>query len=275
VRTIDILIPSTAQASYHAEALVQAQSYADAFARAGLELLPLPWTDAQAGAAPAVALLAWGYHLDLPRWLEFLDRWPAGTPLFNAPALMRWNTRKTYLAELESAGVPTVPTLFGQSGPDAFDQLQVDEIIVKPQVSAGSYETHRLTRGDPVPQISDAMIQPFLPSIAEEGEYSLFYVGGVLTHAIVKRATGGDFRIQPQFGGVNARWSPDAEALAAAGAALESAPAAPLYARIDLIRRLDGRLALIEFEAIEPDLYFHHGEDVLARLAEAIRTEVE
>jgi hypothetical protein len=114
------------------------------------------------------------------------------------------------------------------------------------------------------------MIQPFLPAIADEGEYSLFYIGGELTHAIVKHATGGDFRIQPQFGGVNQRWAPDTEALAVAEAALKAAPLPPLYARIDLLRRLDGRLALIEFEAIEPDLYFHQGNDALERLADLV-----
>jgi hypothetical protein len=271
MRTIDILIPSPEEAEYHAEALDQARDYAAAFARAGLDLRPLPWTDPQAGRAPALALLAWGYHLNLPRWLALLDRWPASVPLFNAPELMRWNTRKTYLAELESAGVPTVPTLFGPSDPGAFDRLGTDEIIVKPQVSAGSYETYRLKRGDAVPQLRDAMTQPFLPAIADEGEYSLFYIGGDLTHAILKRATGGDFRIQPQFGGLNERWSPDAEALAVASATMKAAPEAPAYARIDLLRRLDGKLALIEFEAIEPDLYFEHGPNVLARLAETVR----
>ena len=273
VRALHILTPPT-EVDYSAEALDQARTYCDAFARAGLELEPVPWTDPKAGQAPAVALLAWGYHYDLPGWLTLLDRWPSDVPLFNAAALMRWNTRKTYLAELDAAGVPTVPTIFGDADAgtirQAFADFGTGEVIVKPQVSAGSYRTHRLKPRDPLPTMAAAMIQPFLPSIAEEGEYSLFYIGGELTHAIVKRATGGDFRIQPQFGGVNERWTPDAEALAVADAALVATPAAASYARIDLIRRQDGRLALIEFEAIEPDLYFHHGEGVLDRLAKAV-----
>lgn len=270
MRVLHILTPAPAQADYSFEALAQARTYRDSFASAGLDMRPVAWADPEAGSAPALALLAWGYHLDLPRWLNLLDRWPSEVPLFNAPALMRWNTRKTYFRELEAAGVPTVPTLFGPSDQGAFDAFGVDEIIIKPQVSAGSYQTHRLRRGDTVPVLADAMTQPFLPSVADEGEYSLFYIGGELTHAIVKRATGGDFRIQPQFGGVNESWSPDAEALEVAHAARDAAPAPTTYARIDLIRRLDGRLALIEFEAIEPDLYFHHGDAVLDRLAQVI-----
>lgn len=267
---INILIPPP-EIDYRTEAAAQARDYARVFARAGLDLRARTWSDQSLGQAPAIALLAWGYHLDLKGWTALLDRWPAQVPLFNTSALMRWNTRKTYLAELEEAGVPTVPTLFGASDPAAFDRLGVDEIIVKPQVSAGSYETHRLRRGHPVPHLAEAMTQPFLPAIQQEGEYSLFYIGGELTHAIVKRAMGGDFRIQPQFGGINERWTPDTEALSVAEAAMAAAPEPATYARIDLIRRLDGRLALIEFEAIEPDLYFHHGDGVLERLAETIR----
>ena len=264
---IDLLLPS-ANSSYFTEASDQARDYVDAFTRVGITARPRPWPEA--GDAPALALLAWGYHLDASRWMDLLDRWPAEVPLFNPAALMRWNTRKTYLAELERAGVPTVPTLFGAPDPQAFDQLGTDELVVKPQVSAGSHLTRRIRRGDPLPELADAMVQPFLLAIQSEGEYSLFYIADALTHAIVKRPAGDDFRIQPQFGGRNEPWAPDAEALGVAEAALRAVPTPAIYARIDLVRRADGRLALIELEAIEPDLYFDHGPDVLDRLAEAV-----
>ncbi len=267
-----MLIPPP-HVSYAAEAVEQAQSYREAFRPAGLDLRPRPWTEA--GDRPALALLAWGYHLDLPRWTALLEAWPANVPLFNSPALIRWNTRKTYLAEVEAAGVPTVPTWFGDaeagSVAAAFERFGCDELVVKPQVSAGSYHTHRLTRGAPAPSLPDAMIQPFLPAIESQGEFSLFHIGGAFSHAIRKVAQAGDFRIQPQFGGVNTRWQPDSEADAVAEAALRAMPGEALYVRIDLLRRLDGRLALIELEAIEPDLYTHYGERVADRLADAVR----
>ncbi|MFD1613436.1 RimK family alpha-L-glutamate ligase [Sphingomonas tabacisoli] len=268
---VELLTPPPGDA-YASEAAEQAQTYVDAFARVGLTVRPRAWTDA--GDAPALALLAWGYHLHPERWAALLDSWPADVPLFNPAPLMRWNTRKTYLAELDAAGVPTVPTWFGdasaRSVAAAFGWLGADELVVKPQVSAGSHATYRVKRGEDSPDVVDAMIQPFLPAIQDEGEYSLFYIDGAFSHAICKVATNGDFRIQPQFGGVNARWEPDEEAKDVAEAALAAAPGEALYARIDLLRRLDGHLALIEFEAIEPDLYFHHGEHVLDHLAEAV-----
>ena len=51
-------------------------------------------------------------------------------------------------------------------------------------------------------------------------------------------------------------------------------PGEALYVRIDLLRRLDGRLAVIELEAIEPDLYIHHGEGVAERLAVAVKARL-
>lgn len=258
--------PGDAHAALAAE---QAEAYVAAFARSGLELRPRAWTEA--GDAPALALFAWGYHLDLERWLALLDGWPEDLPLFNAPELLRWNTRKTYLAELDAAGVPTVPTLFSQAEVEAaFDLFGVDELVVKPQVSASSDGIRRLKRGDRLQLLDEPMIQPFLPAVQTEGEYALFYIGGEPSHAIRKVAAAGEFRVQPQFGGLNRGWRPDAEARAVAEAALAGAPAEPLYARIDLLRRLDGRLAVAEFEAIEPDLYYAYGEGVLERLAEAV-----
>lgn len=271
MRSIDLLIPPAGDA-YAALAAEQARSHVAAFARAGVALTPRDWTSA--GDKPALALLAWGYHLALDQWLTLLDNWPEHLPLLNDPALMRWNTRKTYLSELEAAGVPTVPTWFGTADAAAvaaaFDRLGTDELVVKPQVSAGSHGTYRLKRGDICPAMPGAMVQPFLPSIQSEGEYSLFYIGGEFSHAIRKVASNGDFRIQPQFGGVNSRWQADEEAKTVAARALGAAPGDAAYARIDLLRRLDGRLALIEFEAIEPDLYFDYGDQVLDRLAEAV-----
>ena len=51
------------------------------------------------------------HHVD-----EFLPgptAWrPAGVPVHNPPATLRWNIDKRYLRDLERAGVPTVPTVW-------------------------------------------------------------------------------------------------------------------------------------------------------------------
>lgn len=259
MRRIDILVPPPGGA--YRDMIGEAfADYRTLLARGGWSAEARPWS-AGPGDAPALALLAWGYHHDLQGWDALLAGWPAAPPLLNPPALLAWNTRKTYLSELEAAGVPTVPTLFGSSAlaEAAFDRFGVDELVVKPQVSAGSDRTARLRRGETAIALDAAMIQPFLDAIRTEGEYSLFFFGGAFSHAIRKRAAQGDFRVQPQFGATIEAWTPDAEAMAVARAANAAVPPGAVYARVDLVRRGDGRLALIEYEAIEPDLYLAHG----------------
>ena len=112
------------------------------------------------------------------------------------------------------------------------------------------------------------MAQPFLPEVAGEGELSLVYVAGELSHGVRKVPARGDFRVQPQYGGTHEAVKPSAEAIRIAEAALAAAPGDPLYARVDLIRDGSGRLALIELELIEPALYLDvdpTSADVLAK----------
>ncbi|HYZ47963.1 MAG TPA: hypothetical protein VE567_03620 [Sphingomonas sp.] len=269
---IDIFVPSK-DASYASMAADRLERYRTLLARHGCSLEPRPWPEGP-GEQPTLALLAWGYHAEVRGWEKLLDDWPPDVPLLNPPALMRWNTRKTYLSDFERAGVPTVPTLFGDADAEsvsvAFDRLGADELVVKPQISAGSDRTSRVQRGETVAPLEEAMIQPFLPSVAGEGEYSLFYFGGAPAHAIRKVAATGDFRVQPEFGSRIEPWSPDAEARATADAAMAAAPPGAVYVRIDLVRRLDGRLALMEFEAIEPDLYLQYDKEAGDRFAEAL-----
>lgn len=274
MRRIDILVPPPGGA-YRDMVAVPFAAYRDLLASGGWAAEPRPWSEGP-GNVPTLALLAWGYHNDLATWTALLDQWPAEVPLINPPALLAWNTRKTYLSALEAAGVPTVPTRFGDAAgaSAAFDEFGVDELVVKPQVSAGSDRTVRVRRGDAPPVLADAMIQPFLPTIGTEGEMSLFFFGGAFSHAIRKVAAAEDFRVQPQFGASIGAWTPDAEAMAVATAANAAVPPGAVYARVDLVRRHDGRLALIEYEAIEPDLYLEHGgrgDLFVAAVTDAVR----
>lgn len=270
---VDLLMPSAGN-EYATEAAAIAANYDAAFADGGMRLAPRPWDAGPGDGAAALALFAWGYHVDVDRWLAILAAWPARQPLFNAPGLIRWNTRKTYLAELEAAGIPIVPSLFGDADAvsisRAFDQFGVDTLIVKPQISAGSYRTDRVTRGMTIEPLADAIIQPFLPSVGDAGEWSIFFIGGAFSHAARKVARAGEFRVQPQFGGQFTRLEPDAATLSLAQRAVAAVPGDPLYVRVDLLHMPDGSLVLIELEAIEPDLYLDIEPAAPARLAEAL-----
>jgi glutathione synthase/RimK-type ligase-like ATP-grasp enzyme len=249
---------------------------------AGVETRPHPWTEALPaghGADGAISLLSWGYHFKPDLWFQRLDGLEAsGIKVLNPLHVLRWNTSKTYLVELAEAGVPVVPTLaVDKVSPDAIQAARAhfgaDIIVAKPQISGGSHETLKLGPGDPLvggPR-GAALLQPFLPAVSGEGEVSLFFFGGQFSHAVAKVATGGDFRVQPQFGAHIGPVEASAEALGAASAVLDAAPGPLTYARVDLLRGHDGALQLMELEVIEPDLYLEHAPDGGALFAQAVR----
>jgi glutathione synthase/RimK-type ligase-like ATP-grasp enzyme len=278
VLAVDVLMPAAAS-PYADIAPHYLAPYRPAFADRGIELRPRAWKLGPGDGDATLALFAWGYHLDLAAWQRMLADWPGDRPLFNAPSLMAWNTRKTYLRDLDAAGIPILPNIFGRADAEsvaaAFEYFGCDEVVVKPQVSAGSHLTVRAKPGGPVVPLDDAIIQPFLRAILDEGELSFLFIGGRFSHAVRKVAAPGDFRIQPQFGGVFSAFDPDAAQRALAERTIATLPGQPLYARVDLLRMTDGNLALMELEAIEPDLYVGQEPEVPARLADALASAIQ
>lgn len=279
-----LLTPAPDEPRFAAIAHQWASRLASALATQDMVVETQPWTAADdlSGFDGASPLLSWSYHQHLDAWYARLEGLGAsGLPMVNAAETVRWNTRKTYLAELEAAGVPIVPTLFTDVlTPDVIAEAHHrfgPSLVAKPQVSGGSFATVRLEQGQALRDgpPGPAMVQPFLKAIAGEGELSLLYFGGVFSHAIGKRAQAGDFRVQYQFGGTYAPIDPPADAVAVAEAALAAAGRSLTYARIDLIRADDGSLRLMELEAIEPDLYLEHAPDGGEAFAKAMRRALE
>lgn len=220
-------------------------------------------------------LFTWGYQFFTAEWYALLD-WleSAGLNVHNSPALMRWNTDKTYLKQLDSLGVPTIPTHWTDalSPADlaaARERFGQADLLVKPPVSGGSYGTYILQNSDPIPTDvvgQRMMVQPVLHSVKQEGEYSLFYFDGQFSHALRKVPKAGDFRVQEQFGASEIQITPDPEAFEICALLISTIHAIfgenpPLYARIDLIRDNDGKLALVELEVIEPSLFLGCASD--------------
>ncbi len=247
---------------------------------AGIEIATRPWTEAGDLAAfdAVTPLLAWSYHAREAEWRALLDRIEAaGVTAVNSVEALAWNTQKTYLAELEEAGAPIVPTLFvDRLTPAALAEAHErfgQDLIVKPQVSGGSFGTIRLPPGGSLAggPTGPAMLQPFLPAVTEEGELSLLYFDGAFSHAIAKVPGAGDFRVQYQYGGAYHAIGATPEMLSVAEQVLAAADQRLTYARIDLIRDRDGALKLMELEAIEPDLYLNLAPDGGAMFAKAMR----
>lgn len=254
-----------------------------ALSGAGLEVASMEWPRAAEADVDAVLpLLAWGYHQDAADWLAMLDALDAkGMRALNPAAILRWNTTKTYLADLEAAGVPVVPTVFADRVDDAVVEAARAELgdgtlVVKPQVSGGSHETVKLEPGEALigGPSGAAMIQPFLPSVSGEGEISLLHFDGVFSHAVGKVARAGDFRVQPQFGSTIGPITPPPGSLDIAQAVLAATPGRLTYCRVDLIRHPDGALRVMELEAIEPDLFLEHAPEAGALFAAAVKRAI-
>ena len=124
----------------------------------------------------------------------------SGTPLFNGLDLVRWNIRKTYLRDLAERGVSVVPTicrdrLEPNELPELIEEVGTAEVVIKPVVGLNAHGAFRLdaqsarSRADELSAYyadRALLVQPFLSAITTEGEFSLFYFNGVLSHTILK-----------------------------------------------------------------------------------------
>ncbi|MDE2410976.1 MAG: hypothetical protein KGM18_04275 [Sphingomonadales bacterium] len=229
----------------------------------------------------------WDYTEAKDEFLTRLDALEAaGVVVANPAKVVRWNADKLYLRELAEARVPSIPTLWPESaGPaeiaEAFDHFAADRVVVKRRVGAGAIGQDSFTRANPPAADwrldQPAMIQPFLPAIQREGELSFIFIDGRFSHALIKRAAEGDYRIQSLYGGSEVPLDPAPADRAAAQAVMAALPFAqpPLYARIDTVRLDSGELAVIEAELIEPYLYPEQGPRFGAMLAEAMLGRIQ
>jgi hypothetical protein len=254
------------------------------FEARGMRVEDVAWDDPKADWADYVAVIigtTWDYWDRLEEFLAALERIEGQTRLFNGSALVRWNARKTYLRELETKGAKLIPTLWLDVADEAaakaaFDALGADDLVFKRQVGAGAKDQHRLKRGEPIPAMPHAMmVQPFLPMIQTEGELSFIFIDGEFSHALIKRAQPGDYRIQSTYGGREEKITPSAEDLAAARAIIGTLDEAPLYGRVDMLRGEGGELLLMELEVIEPYLYPVEGPELGERMAAGIARRLE
>ena len=85
------------------------------------------------------------------------------------------------------------------------------------------------------------MVQPFMPNIVAEGEYSLFYFSGEYSHTILKTPKTLDFRVQEEHGGIITAVKPSEKVIDTAREVFDLIAPAPLYARDRSCPRCIGR----------------------------------
>lgn len=246
-----------------------------AFASKDIQLETLPWRQAAENAANYDAylpLFVWDYFEgNQEAFLSEIAKSAQKTKIFNNFDVIRWNSEKSYLDELDSSGAPVIQTIYldrvTETGiATAFETLDTNTLVIKPVIGGGAWRQVLYKQGDPFPSKDKlppegAMVQAFLPSVQSEGEYSFLYFGGHFSHGVLKRAKSGDYRIQSIYGGTEETYTPSNEERESARLILDALEFTPLYARVDLLRGNDGALKLIELELLEPYLYLPHAEE--------------
>ena len=241
-------------------------------------IVPVAWDGCVDWSTFDAALIgtAWDYWDKFGLFLETLDTVQKSIPLFNSAEIVRWNARKTYLRDLDKRGAALIPTIWLDNpndlrGSDIFNALDCDTLVLKRQVGGGAVGQYRVRRDEPLPSLEHPMMaQPFLSTIEREGELSFIFIDGELSHALLKRAAAGDYRIQSLYGGTETAIAPTAADVSAAKSVLETLDETPLYARVDMLRNESGDLLLMELELIEPYLYPVEGPRVGYRFADAV-----
>jgi glutathione synthase/RimK-type ligase-like ATP-grasp enzyme len=282
-------MPSVAFATYDQEPGISADDAlaAAVLGQAGITVTPAVWDDPGVdwSAFDAIVIRStWDYHLKanhFERWLRTFT--PSGTRLWNPPGPVLWNMNKRYLLDLARRGVNAVPTGYLTAGDRpgleaVLERRGWDEAVVKPAVAVGSHGAWRTSRATAqadqarfASQLAarDVLVQPFLPEVTSQGEWSLVFLGGQYSHAVLKRPAEGDFRVQEHLGGSSAPAEADQALVEQAQSALAAVGGPLLYARVDGVER-GGRLVLTELEIIEPSLFLGLAPGAGQRFAEAI-----
>lgn len=249
----------------------------------------------------AVVRTTWDYSSRRDAFVAWAADAGKATTLLNPADVVRWNSHKSYLLELEERGAPVVPTAWLGQGDRVsvralLDARDWNRAVIKPAVGAGGSglcrvaldprhpdpqdgaapesAEHRADRAqehlDALLEVGDAMVQPFLPTVATRGELSVVIVEGQVSHAVRKYPADGDFRVQSTHGGRYVVEPVDPEVGALARWIVEATDADLLVARVDLIEDDAGTHQLMELELIEPDLLFSIVPEAAASVADAI-----
>lgn len=210
----------------------------------------------------------WDYVEKMELWNEWLNKMASmNILLLNPASIVQWNSDKHYLKHISQAGLKVLPTEFLEAGQtfhpqQYFTNFTTTKLVVKPCISGASKNTFIVSRDstgkiDTINKLLEQeamMVQPFMPQINAEGEWSFVFFSGQFSHALLKTPADGDFRCQQQFGGAVIAKVPDHKQLAAAQRYVDEFAKNCLYARVDGLM-IDGEFWLMELELIDPYLF--------------------
>ena len=255
-----------------------------ALAARGVEATVISWLRHRLPESVRLCVVRSAYDWAIRRaqffaWLETTT-----VPVWNSPRALRWGSDKSYLFDLAARGIPVVPTVWLPAKSQArierlFAQYDCERLVLKPAVGVAARELMRISTDeaaagqahlDRLLATEDVLAQPYFPSIESEGELSVIFIGGRVTHALRKIPRTNDFRAMFAFGCQETRVPLSDAETAIAERVLASLDADVMFGRIDLMRAPKGDLRVSELELVSPTLYFEHEPEACERLAAAI-----
>ncbi len=259
----------------------------EALEKLGLKTKKVAWSDPHFDwyqTKIALFRTTWDYAEKFTEFSDWLMDVSLKTKLINDYETVIWNLDKHYLTDLIDEGINVVETYFIEPGDrrtlkNLHDELGWKNTVLKPAISAGAKDTFRLSpetiskhekRYAQLVQEESMMLQPFQKDVIDRGELSLMVVGGEYTHATLKVAKTGDFRVQDDFGGSVHDYEPTQEEKDLAIAAVKACDTLPLYARVDIVNDNKGKPAVSELELVEPEMWFRKNHDAAEKLADLI-----
>ena len=267
--------------------LLEDQLIIDALEAKGLKVYRTNWDNPDFDWSSTKYVLfraIWDYFDRFPEFSKWLEEVSQKTKLINPAEQIIWNMDKHYLADLEKAGVNIVKTNFVEIGDTrTLKQAIVDsgweDVILKPAVSGAARHTYKIKQGEADQHeaifaaliAEEAMlIQPFLKNITTKGEVSFMVFGGKYSHAVLKKAKAGDFRVQDDHGGTLHEYEASPQEIEFVQNVMAKCKTVPVYGRVDVTWDNDDNLALVELEIIEPELWFRKSTASASLLANAV-----
>jgi len=263
----------------------------DALEKRGFKVMRTNWDNTYVDWTETGYVLfrtTWDYFDRYPEFEQWINKVKNLTTFINPIDTIMWNLDKHYLNELKNNGINIPPTTYIERGctkslRDIYHSAGWEEVILKPVISGGARHTYRIAEENiadneklfsELIQVESMMLQEFQHSIINNGEIALMLFNGKFTHAVLKRAKPGDFRVQDDFGGTVEDYQATMDEISFAEVVVACCQSLPVYARVDIIRDNNNQLCITELELIEPELWFRRNPKAVDSFADAIANHI-
>jgi glutathione synthase/RimK-type ligase-like ATP-grasp enzyme len=265
--------------------LTEAKLIREALEKRGLKVHRINWDDPDFDWSSTKYVLfrtTWDYFDRFEEFEAWMKKVEQQTQLINPSSLLYWNIDKHYLLDLEEKGLPIPATIFIEPGDektlvDWVAESGWKELILKPAISGAARHTYRFLAKDAAEHEAifraliakeSMLLQEFQHQVLTKGEVAFMAFGGKYSHAVLKRAKAGDFRVQDDFGGTLHPYEASEEEIALVEQTLAAVEPLPAYARVDVIWDNEDRAVISELELVEPELWFRRSPEAADLLAE-------